>query len=424
MNKKISRRSFIKASAATTGLFSIVPSFVLGGQNHTPPSEQLTKAIIGVGGMGINHRGYNDARLLAVCDVDQNHLNKAANWRGQTVDKYRDFRELLERSDIDIIHIATPPHWHGIISIMAAQAGKDIWCEKPMTRTIAEGQGVIDAVERHGRIFRINTWFRFGRSQRAFYGSGISVEDAKKIVTSGMLGWPLTFNVGKHTGFNWKMNWSGRADLIPQDVPAELDYNMWLGPAPSKPYNKHRVHQTFRGYWDYDGGGLGDMGQHYLDPIQYIMGKDHTSPILIASESIQQHYDAVGPWKRVEMTYADGCKIILDGEGRDENAPFISGPKGNIWRDMRSDIPDFKKKVAALPNPPRMEDDFAKCVRERRKFGLNEQNGHRSATLVNLAKISLRLGRELNFDPKTQRFADDEGANRLADQPMRTPWKV
>jgi predicted dehydrogenase len=423
MNQKTGRRSFLKASAAV-GLFNIVPSYVLGGQNHTPPCEQLTKGIIGVGGMGKGHRGYEDTRLLAVCDVDRNHRDQAANWQGTVVDKYADFRELLARPDIDIVHIATPPHWHGLISIMAAEAGKDIWCEKPMTRTIAEGLGVIDAVERHGRIFRINTWFRFGRNSKGFYGSGISVQDAKKVVASGMLGWPLTFNVGRHTGFNWKMNWSGRTDLVPEKIPEALDYNMWLGPAPYRPYSRHRTHSTFRGYWDYDGGGLGDMGQHYLDPVQYIMGKDNTSPVNIVSESIQQHYDAVGNWKRVEMTYADGCKIVLDGAGTDSGAPFISGPKGNLWRNMRSDIHNFEKKVASLPNPPRQEDNFSKCVRERRKFGLNEHNAHRSANLINLAKISIRLGRELNFDPDKQIFIDDEGANRLRDQPMRTPWMI
>jgi len=423
MNLKTGRRSFLKATAAA-GVFNIVPSFVLGGQNHTPPSEQLTKGIIGVGGMGRGHRGYEGTRLLAVCDADTNHLNQAARWQGGVVDKYRDFREMLARPDIDIIHIATPPHWHGLMSMMAAKAGKDIWCEKPMTRTIAEGLGVIDAVEKHGRIFRINTWFRFGRDRNGFYGSGISVQDAKKVVDSGMLGWPLTFNVGKHTGFNWKMNWSGRTDLVPEKVPSCLDYDMWLGPAPHKPYSKHRTHQTFRGYWDYDGGGLGDMGQHYLDPIQYIMGKDNTSPVNVTSEAIQQHYDAVGNWKRVEMTYADGCKIILDGAGTDANAPFISGPKGNVWKDMRSDIPNFKKKVTGLPNPPRQEDNFSKCVRERRQFGLNQENGHRSATLVNLAKISIRLGRELHYDPVKQVFIGDEGANRLREQPMRAPWMI
>jgi hypothetical protein len=161
-----------------------------------------------------------------------------------------------------------------------------------------------------------------------------------------------------------------------------------------------------------------------MDPIQYIMGKDNTSPTLVASESIQQHYDAVLDWKRIEMTYADGCKIILDGDGRDKDAPFISGPKGKIWRNMRSDIPDLDKKVAGLPTPPLQPDDFVKCVRERIRFGLNEENGHRSCTLINLAKISLRLGRDLHFDPAKQLFIGDEGANRLLRQPMRTPWSV
>jgi len=364
------------------------------------------------------------ASRCAIFSVSAASPTSAAAMCDKDVTQYTDFREVIARPDIDIIHIATPPHWHGLISVLAAKAGKDIWCEKPMTRTIAEGLGVIDTVQRHGRIFRINTWFRFNRDTRDFYQSGISVEDAKKAVSAGMLGWPVTVTIGKHTGFNWKMIWCGRTDLMPQPVPDYLDYDMWLGPAPYKPYNADRTSQNFRGYWDYDGGGLGDMGQHYMDPAQYILGKDHTSPVSITCDAPQQHYDAVGFWNRVEMTYADGCKIILDGAGKDEGAPFISGPKGSIRPGMQSDIPDLKKKIAALPNPPRQEDDFLKCVRERIKFGLNEENGHRSATLVNLAKISVRLGRKLTFDPDKQVFINDEEANRLRQQPMRAPWAI
>ncbi len=132
----LGRRDFLKKTTAAALTFTIIPRHVLGGQGYTPPSDQLTKGIIGVGGMGRGHIPYEGTRVLAVCDVDKNHLSQAIAEAGGTPAGYNDFRELLARPDIDIVHIATPPHWHGIISKMAAEAGKDIWCEKPMTRTI------------------------------------------------------------------------------------------------------------------------------------------------------------------------------------------------------------------------------------------------------------------------------------------------
>ncbi len=267
----VSRRTFVK-SALALGAFTIVPRRVLGGPGYTPPSDELTKAVIGIGGMGRWHLGNTGARLLAVCDVDEEHLNDGMAIGGPGVKGYKDFRELLERSDIDIVHIATPPHWHALIAVAAAKAGKDIWCEKPMSRTIAEGEKVVEAVGMYGRMFRVNTWFRYSRED--FYDSGGTVRDFTKLVRSGLLGWPLTVTIGAATGFEWKFYWSGKTDLTPQWIPQQLDYDFWLGPAPYKPYHPHRVHATFRGYWDYDGGGLGDMGQHYIDPVQYFLGKD------------------------------------------------------------------------------------------------------------------------------------------------------
>lgn len=415
----VNRRNFLKLSLTSVAAFTIVPRHVLGGNGFLAPSDQLTKAVIGVGGMGRGHMKYEGARLLAVCDVDRNHLNRALSIAGNGVKGYSDFREVLVLPDIDIVHIATPPHWHALMSVAAAAAGKDIWCEKPMTRTIGEGIKVIEAVRNHGRIFRLNTWFRF-RAQ--FYGFGSTVKPIKKLMQSGMLGWPLKVTVSGITGFNWKFYWVGKTNLKPIPVPKNLDYEMWLGPAPYKPYNPERVHSKFRGYWDYDGGGLGDMGQHYLDPIQYILGKDNTSPVFIEVDSPQQHTDAVGPWRRVEMTYNDGCKIILDGENKDKNASFIEGPKGKLYKGFESDIPGLKRKLAAFPNPEPQVTDFIQAVRNRQKFALNEENGHRSCTLVNIGKIAVRLGRSLEFDPVKQRFVDDEGANRFINQPMRAPW--
>lgn len=423
MTSQTSRRKFLKGSLATLATFSIVPRHVLG-KGYLAPSDQLTKGIVGVGGMGRGHIPYAGTRVVAVCDVDKRHIKLALDELGTNasgVKTFGDYRELIQLPEVDIVHVATPPHWHGIIAADAARAGKDVWCEKPMTRTIGEGKRLVEAVQQHGRIFRLNTWFRF---ESNFYGMNSTVRPIKKLVESGLLGWPLKVTVSRHTGFDWKFYWVGKTDLTPETVPADLDYDMWLGPAQYKPYNAHRVHNTFRGYWDYDGGGLGDMGQHYLDPIQYFLGKDDTSPISVEIDAPQQHTDAVGTWRRIEYTYADGCKIILDGEGKDENVPYIEGPKGKLYPNFRSDIPDLEKKLAAFPDPEPQVTDFAEAVRKRQKFALNEENGHRSCTIVNMGLTALRLGRSLKFDPVKQLFVDDEGANRLIDQPMRGPWTM
>lgn len=425
MNKRhtFTRRGFLKTSITSLATISIVPRHVLGGAGFTPPSEVLTRAVIGTGGMGMGHvKSINTScKLLAVCDVDAKHLQTAREAAGPDCKGYRDFREVLARKDIDIVHIPTPPHWHAIISIAAAKAGKDIWCEKPLSRTIGEGEAVMAAIKKYQRIFRLNTWFRF---QDNYYGMGTPVKPIKKAVMNGMLGWPIKATLSATTGFDWKFYWIGRTDLTPQPVPAELDYDFWLGPAPFKPYHPHRVHGTFRGYWDYDGGGLGDMGQHYLDPVQYILGKDNESPIEVEADAPPQDKDAVGTFRLIRLKYKDGCEIVLDGENRDKSAAFLQGPNGKISRGMKSDIPDFERKLASLPEPEPQLTDFVQAVKTRKKFALNELNGHRSCTLVNLAKTAMQTGRVLRFDPKKQRFINDKDANRYIHQPMRGSWKL
>ena len=415
-----SRRDFLKKAAFGAIALTIVPRRVLGGTGYLAPSDELTKAIIGVGNMGRGHIAY-PGRTIAVCDVDTKHLSQALARCPAGTKSYRDYRELLLNPEIDIVHIATPPHWHGIMSVDAAKAGKDIWCEKPMTRTIGEGIRVKEAMERYGRVFRLNTWFRFADT---FYGMGTTVKPIKKLAESGLLGLPLKVTINRTTGFDWKFFWVGKTGLTPEPVPAELDYDFWLGPAPYKPYNSQRVHSSFRGYWDYDGGGLGDMGQHYLDPVQYILGKDRTNPIRVDIDAPQQDSDACGVWRRIEMTYDDGCKIILDGDNTDKNAPFMEGPSGKLYPGFRSDIPDLERKLAAFPDPKAQLTDFHQAVRTRQKFALNEANGFRSCTLVNMAIIAVRLGRSLNFDPHQLTFINDAGANAMMNQPMRAPWKL
>ena len=392
------------------GLFTIVPRKVLGGNGFIAPSDQLTKAVIGVGGIGrsSSHFSTSEAyRLLAVCDVDKKHLQSAVDAAKtqlkEEVKAYDDWRELIHQSGADIIHIATPPHWHGLMAVEAAKAGKDIWLEKPMTRTIGEGKAVKAAVERYGRILRLNTWFRFTDT---FYGLGTPVKPLKKLIQSGLLGWPLKVTVSGATGFAWKFFWVGKDNLTPQPVPAELNYDMWLGPAPFKPYNVHRTH---------------------LETVQYMLGKDNEFPVKVEIDAPQQHYDAVGIWHKITYKYADGCQIVLEGEGYESQGKlaYIEGPKGKVYKGFECTIPDVWNKLNELPDPEPQRTDFLECVRTRQKFALNEDNGHHSCTLVNMGAVGLRLGRrELHFDPQTQTFIGDAAANALIDQPMRGEWKI
>ena len=428
------RRSFIKKSTAAVAAATILPRNVfgkMGGDNNfVAPSDQLTRGIIGVGGIGRSGYHYYDdprCRLVSVCDVDTDHIKKAVEKcqqkYGNTPATYTDWRDLIKDPNVDIVHIATPPHWHGIMAAAAARAGKDIWCEKPMTRTIGESRKVMEAVKQNGRIFRLNTWFRF---KDTFYGLGTPVLPLKKLVMSGKLGWPLTVRISGANGFAWKFYWTGKTNLETQPVPANLDYDMWLGPAPYKPYNVHRTHQTFRGYWDYDGGGLADMGQHYLDPVQYILGKDDTFPVKVEVDAPQQHPDAVGTWRSITYTYEDGCKIILEGEGYESQGkvPYIEGPGGKVYRGFESTIPNVMELIDELPDPPMRNTDFIDCVLNRKQFALDETIGHHSSTIVNMGVCALRLGRTLHFDPATERFIGDDAANLLINQPMRGDWKL
>jgi len=414
----VSRRKFLGQSVLGLTAFSIVPRHVLG-KGFLAPSDQLTKAIVGTGGMGRGHIPYAGTRVVAMCDVDKKNLQLGLDKVEKGVKAFSDYRELIQLPEVDIVHVATPPHWHGIIAADAARAGKDVWCEKPMTRTIGEGKRLVEAVQQHGRIFRLNTWFRF---ESNFYGMNTPVKPIKKLVDSGLLGWPLKVTISKHTGFDWKFYWIGKTDLTPQPVPLELDYESWLGPAPYKPYHVHRTHGTFRGYWDYDGGALGDMGQHYMDPVQYLLGKDNTSPIFIEVDAPVQDKDAVGIFNRITYTYADGCQIVLDGEGKDDKVAYIEGPKGKLYKNFKTDIPDLDRKLAEFPEPAVQQTDFVDAVKNRKTFALNEANGHKSCTLVNLGLIAMRVHRNIKFDPIKQEIVGDEEAKQLMDQPMRAPY--
>jgi predicted dehydrogenase len=421
----MTRRQFLTRAAAAATV-TIVPRHVLGGPGQTPPSETITRGVVGTGSQGMGHVAGNKKGAppvtLAVCDVDKAHLARALQKAGEGCKGYTDFREVLDRKDIDVVHVPTPPHWHALVSIAAAQAGKDVFSEKPTTRFIREGRVLVETMQRYGRVYASNTW---GRNE--------THRKLRKLIASGFLGAPLTVRMTRSRGCNFKIRqWSGSTALEPQPVPDVLDYNLWLGPAPVKPYNPARVHQKFRGYWDYDGGGLTDMGQHYWDPIQYALGKEYVGPVEVeAYAPWPPDEDAVGLWGRCTLKYADGTTVIFEsgewGEQEAEPHAFIEGPKGKVLHMGRldTDPPGLADRLGAFPDPPPLV-DFYSAVRTRGKPTAKPdvEAAHRGCSVVNLCNMAIRVGRKIRWDPEKEQVIGDEEANRLVNVPMRAPWHL
>ena len=408
--KKVTRRQFVKGSIGAAAAFTIVPRHVLGGPNQTPPSETFGGALIGCGGRGngtFNAMGL-EARKLAICDVK--FVGRADN---KTI--YTDFRRVLERKDIDVVAIATPPHWHALISIAAMEAGKDVLCEKPLTRFIAEGRAVADAEKRYRRIFQVGTFGRFGRSKNP--GDILT----HKIMKSGLLKSRKAVHI-KRGGLKVKQ-WSGIVNARPQPIPKSLDWDMYCGPSPLRPYHRHRTGGTHRGYWDYEGGGLADMGQHHFDPVQWVFAKDDTSPVEIEAYAPLAHPEACGMWGWVELKYADGLTFVMDScEWPNQDQPSYSRKedRGVSLSDLSE---ENQKKIKEMPDPEPLV-TFAEAVKTRKQAGGNANVAHRSATILHLANIAIRTGRKIRFDPIKDQIIGDEEANRLVNQPMRAPWHL
>jgi len=405
--RRVTRRHFLTGSAASLAGISIVPRRVLGAPD-VPPSETLGGALIGVGGRGPGtyselSKGHHVVKL-AECDVKW--LSNADNKT-----RYTDFRRLLERKDIDVVAIATPPHWHALISIAAMEAGKDVLCEKPMTRFIAEGRAVANAEKRYGRIFQVGTFGRFNASR-----------DPKNILTrkimkSGLLR-KCEAVIIKRGDLKVK-EWSGLVNAKPHPVPPHLDWDMYCGPSPLKPFHPHRHGGTHRGYWDYEGGGLCDMGQHYLDPFTWTWGKDDTAPVEIEAHAAPAHPEACGMWGWVELKYADGFTLVFDSN---EWGPLYSRNKyrGLSLEDLDE---ESRKKVQAMPDEAPLR-TFAEAVKTRQPAGGNAEAAHRTVTILHLANIAIRIGRKIKFDPVKEVIVGDEEANRLVNVPMRAPWHL
>ena len=409
------RRKFLKISAASAASCQIVPRHVIGGQGHTPPSETYGAALIGCGGRGPGT--YESmvrklpATLVAACDVQKTRVDGYIKRKNPEAKGYNDFRKLLENPDIDLVAIATPPHWHALISIAAAEAGKDVFCEKPMTRFIAEGRAVVEAFNRYKRVFQIGTNGRFGA-----YKSRTS-RTIHKIMRSGLLKPNPCVHIKKG---GLKLNqWSGKPGLKPQIPSEDLDWDLYCGPSPLKPFVTDRVGGTHRNYWDYEGGGMCDMGQHHFDPQQWIYGKDDTSPVKIEAFAPPAHPDVTGMWAWVELTYSDGFTFVMDsaewGPSYDKKA------SKQVSLSQLSD--EDQQKIAAMPDPAPLL-SFAEAVKQRKQAGGHPEAAHRAACILHLANIAIRLGRKLQYDPEKEQFVGDDEANRFVNVPMRSPWHL
>lgn len=399
----LSRRDFVAGSAAAAA-FSIVPRRAVAGSGQTPPSEEFGGALIGCGGRG---RGTfaclgPGVRLLVECDVK--FKDRADNQRYDT-----DFRRVLERDDIDVVAIATHPGWHALISIAAMEAGKDAVCEKPMSRFVSEGRAVAEAERRYGRVYQVES------------KGGYRPSKIRKIFESGLLKQCDTVIV-RRGGFKVRQ-WTGKVAYTVAPVPANLDWDMYCGPAPKRPYQSHRFGGSHRGYWDYEGGGLSDMGYHHLHALAYEYGRDRVAPVEIVPHAPPQHPEACGMWGWCELKYADGLTLVLEsgewGEPYDRLQPRHAGESDLLA--MLSD--ENRKKLDTLPDPEPLP-FFPEAIRTRRQTASHAERARHVAMIYHLANAAFRCGRPLRFDPDTEQVVGDEEANRLVNQPMRAPWRL
>ena len=412
----VSRRRFLGGAAAAAGL-AIVPRNVLGGPGQAPPSETFAIGIVGCGGQSgedvRNYIGHHGGRykILACCDVHQRRLAQAAKKKFAGAQPYSDFRRLVARNDLDIVSVATPPHWHALIAIAAMEAGKDVLCEKPMTKFIAEGRAVVNAAKRYGRVFQIGTAQRLGayRSTRSRL--------IHNVMRSGLLKKTNAVHILKG-GYGVK-RYCGKVNRKPEPVPKGLDWDMYCGPAPLRPFYRDRFGWNHRFYWDYEGAGLTDLGAHMMDPTQWRYAKDYTSPVAIEAYAPPAHPEACGVWGWAELTYADGFTIVLDG--REWGKPWDKAKPRHV--ELSDLDEESQKKVKAMPDPePLLK--FPEAVRTRKKSAGHAEAAHRAVAALHLANIAIRVGRKIRYDPVAEQILGDDEANRLVDQPMRAPWHL
>jgi predicted dehydrogenase len=422
MNHGVTRRSFLRKAAAGLGLVAapyIVPARALGQEGKDPANERLTMGFIGVGGMGGGHLGAmlgnRGVEVLAVCDVDAERSEGAAARVGEGCAKYNDYRALLDRDDIDAVIISTPDHWHALTTIHACEAGKDVYCEKPLSLTIEEANKMIEAVRRYGRVFQT------GSQQR----SGGEFQQAVSLVRSGRIGKVHTVHVGIGGGpaSGWEPD---------TDPPPGLDWNLWLGPAPWVPYNKLRCHYNFRWFFDYSGGKLTDWGHHHNDIAQWGLNMDGSGPVRLQGWGkfpTDGLFDTATEYE-ITCEYADGTQLVTSSGG-DHGIKF-EGPDGwvHVDRGFLETSPKELKDERMGPgdvqlyNPVGHHEDWLECIRTRERPICDIEIGAGSIIVCHLENIAIRTGRRLEWDPAKRQFVNDPGADRWISKPYRAPWQL
>ncbi len=439
MNNKnffISRRNFLKTTGLLTAATSL-PSWAArttAAQESNPtsasPNEAIQIGLIGCGGQGRydakNAQG-RGAKVVAVCDVDAGHLATAKN-EFPGAEGYADFRKLLERKDIDAVICGTVDHWHTLVAIAAMKAGKDIYCEKPLTLTIDEGKHLVEVQKQTNRILQTGTQQR----------SSIHFRTACDLIRNGRIGKLQKAEVWLPAGLR-----QGPFQTSP--VPEGFDYDFWLGQTPKVDYVKERTHFSFRYWWEYSGGTMTDWGAHHNDIVLWALDMDDSGPVSIEGKQlidmIPGGFTAASEYE-VTYTYANGivhtCKSTKDSDwdgstknrdGQLHGIKFI-GSDGWIWVTrglinaserslLAEELPSDAKRVYESNNHM---GNFLDCIKSRKTPICPVSVGHRSASLAHLGVIAIRLGRKLNWDPVKEQFVNDAEAQSFASRPMRKPY--
>jgi len=429
LGKSTTRRRFIQRSASTAaGLGLGVPSLVPGsalGIGRTAPSERITLGFIGLGWKGFEgcwgsllqtFIADQSAQVLAACDVDRRYLERAKQFVDDTYGTqdcatYGDFRDLIVRPDLDAVVIATPDHWHAVQTIWACREGKDVFCEKPLSLTIREARAMVQAGRRYERVVQAGSQSR--SSGRIRFGC--------EVIRQGRIGEVREVHVTCGPP-------SVPCNLPAEAVPDYLDWNLWLGPAPWRPYHS-RIHpKWFRAWSDYSGGGMTDWGAHHFDIAQWALGMDHTGPVEIIPPDGQDN-------EFLTLKYANGVVVRHTGhdvgqgvtffgsEGR-ANLMAVSGRTSYEPEELGRECHDEE----ARGNDPLANKghyaNFLDCIRTRRKPAADVEIGCRTVTVCHLANIAHALGRPLRWDPVKEEFPNDAQANRFLSRAHRGPWQI
>ena len=429
--QRCTRRRFLRRAAAAGGLAALpqwIPGRALGADGSVPPSERVAMGFIGVGSHGIG-RNLNmflrqpDAQPVALCDVDSRCVAQAVQVCQRSLgEKFTcpttgDWRELLARRDVDAVMISTPDHWHVPIAIAAIRAGKDVICEKP-TLTVAEGQALVKAVRQYAAVFQLSTE---DRSLAVYHRMA-------ELVRNGRIDRLQRILVGLPGGS------PANPPVKPEPPPKEIDYEMWLGPAPWAPYVPGRLPYHWRWIADYSGGMLADWGAHLLDTAQWANDTERTGPVEVEGKGTRYTgglYDTFYDF-HLRYRYANGVEMTVDSgavslrfEGTGGwvgNNGWIGSVEASSPEILRSVIGPGETRLFTCPGGEHR--NFLDCFKTRRDPYFAVEIGHRCCSVCHLGNIALELRRKLRWDPQTERFPDAPDANRLLSRAMREPWTL